>query len=206
MIESNGNFDSGETKSFGSAANCGSTCGNGVCNTGENSTTCPVDCSSIILGIGKPGEAGSGSFGFMFTVLANRDIHVNAIDFYAGIAGVAQVEVFHRQGDHNGVEFNSGAWTSVYDNTVDLVAGTNDRNRLEKLNNGKGVPISAGMINSFYLFTLNTVRYENTRNGPFEISNNILEIFDGTGTSAEEAWTGDAGTLFSPRAFRGAIM
>merc|ERR1712176_104559 len=89
---------------------------------------------------------------------------------------------------------------------LDLAAGTNKANRLDDLNSGIGVPVSAGTIHSFYIFTLNTVRYENTSDGTFQIYNDILEIFDGTGSSAGEAWNADSGNLFSPRALRGAII
>jgi hypothetical protein len=127
-------------------------CGNGICGSNENAASCSVDCSSIILNGANSGV--SGGRGMMFKLSTNRAIVVKSFAFYTWNVMNSAIQVYHKDRDWEGSEFNIAAWTKVFDNTVTYKGQT----ALTTINFTE-VPIDKDTSRSFYIVTNNYIMY-----------------------------------------------
>jgi hypothetical protein len=134
-------------------------CGNGSCQSSETSSTCPQDCSNIILNGISTGSFGNKAVMFMLTA-KDRDVTVKSFSFYTWNVMNSEIQVYTRVGDYRTYEFNSTGWEQVYDKPVTYM-GRGTLTALGDLNNG-GVEITKGTARSFYIVSTNYILYNIT--------------------------------------------
>jgi hypothetical protein len=155
-------------------------CGNGICGSNENAVSCSVDCSSIILNGASSGN--SGAVGMMFKLSTNRAIVVKSFAFYTWTAMNSAIQVYHKERDWGGSEFNIAHWTKVFDKNV-TYSGQNTLTTI----NLPGVPIDKDTSRSFYIVT-------NPSPGKTTDGNRIMYL-DSTGTASPNTPMTTAGAL-----------
>ena len=153
-----------------------STCGNGICQKDEMSSTCPQDCSNIILNGVNTGS--SGAKGVMFALKSSCQVTVRGFEFYTYNVMNSAIQVYTRVGNYTGYEFNSTGWAKVYDQTVTYM-GQTTLTTLGDLNNG-GVQVSKGTVQSFYIVSTNYILYEKgTGEGKVVSNDGALTLHEG---------------------------
>jgi hypothetical protein len=163
-----------------------STCGNGICQRDEMFSTCPQDCSNIILNGVNTGS--SGAKGVMFALKSNCQVTVRSFEFYTYNVMNSAIQVYTRVGNYTGYEFSSAGWAKVYDKTVTYM-GQTTLTTLGDLNNG-GVQVSNGTVQSFYIVSTNYIMYEKgTGEGKVVSNDGALALHEGEVAAAASAPT-----------------
>ncbi|KAL7521998.1 hypothetical protein ACHAWX_007140 [Stephanocyclus meneghinianus] len=171
-------------------------CGDGVCATNENKDQCFADCGNKTLVGSSIGT--NGAPGTMFSIKPLRDIQVTSFGFYKYTASSNFVEVYTRVGGYKGYELNPIGWALVHSQAVspqssNAMSDTGDFN--------VGVTIPAGTIQSFYIFSTDTVLYSvGSSEGSLFSSNGSLEFYQGAGVTGKFS-----GQVVAPRVLRGEI-
>lgn len=176
-------------------------CGNGVCETSEHSSTCPVDCSNIAYFGAESGN--KGSEGIMFSIKARRDVVITSFDVYGVFKGTSLFQVYTKTGSWQGQEAAPSNWTLSYNNTLEQEG----RYTLISLGDfANGVLIPAGQVQSFYLYTPTKLIYDVGDGSSPHSSNDALELYEGAGVTGGLFAGGDALQNVVPlRVFTGTI-
>jgi len=177
-------------------------CGNGICDKSETSSTCPSDCTFTEQALQMSPDGGSGAIGAMFSVKALNNLEIYSFDFYSARNGNDQVQVYTRPGPYASFEFDESAWTLIHDDpNVELER----RSQVTPLGEfDSSVPISAGSVQSFFVYAPRKVMYNGgTSEGQLFSSDGNLEFYEGIGLTAK--FDGDGSDIYSPRVFRGTI-
>ena len=150
-------------------------CGNDRCEDGENSLSCPVDCSNVILAAHDEGK--SGAPGVMFDLKASRDVVVRSFGFYTDAARNDIVEVYTRPGSYSGYEHDEDGWLLVHSKSVDQMG----RNVLTELGDfDTDVVIKKGATQAFFITTNYFIMYDKgTSEGQVLNSDVSLNIYEG---------------------------
>ncbi len=125
------------------------------------------------------GVANNGSGAVMFEVMANKNLRINAMDFY--FSGTSTISIYVKNGTFVGSEANSAAWTLV--NTLSVTgAGTTTAVRAPLPN---AIEIPANQLTGIYVFG-SGVRYIGTSTLPATIgqvwqTNGTLTLYGGIG-------------------------
>jgi len=145
-------------------------------------------------------DAGNGSYGNMFDIVAKQNIIISTFKIHARI-GSYSVEVWTKSGTYvDNIDLNG--WTQVLSNTT-TGAGEGSANLLPLFSSP--VAISIGSKQAFYV-TLNSkkIRYSNgSTEGALYKSNDHIEFFEGVGYTSNPP---SDGIMFSPRVFNGYIL
>jgi hypothetical protein len=128
------------------------------------------------------GVANNGSGSVMFEVMANKNVRIDAMDFY--FSGTSTISIYVKSGTFVGSESNAAAWTLV--NTISVTgAGTTTAARASL-----PVPIDvpANQLTGIYIFGTG-VRYIGTAGTPATIgqvwqTNGTLSLYGGRGGGA----------------------
>ena len=138
----------------------------------------------------------------MFDIRADRDVVINAIQFYSAEVGNGIVEVYWRRGSYEGFEFISSGWNQAY-------ALDTEYYNLERLAviDGLDVSISQGSTVGFFIFMQpDRIRYENMKGRETVVRDDNIQILDGSGLNYSTKWVGNSENVYPERAFRGNIM
>ena len=172
-------------------------CGNAVCDNDETATSCAVDCTENRLETTFDFDLGSG--GAMFTILAQRNIEVNALSINSMSHGDGTVTVYSRPGGYEGHTDSDEGWTLVLDKS-----GIYHQRRGSKTEIGafdQSITVPAGTNQSFFVSSTRGLVYKagSVEGGVFS-RNDALSILEGIGT--DETFSG---TLYSPRVWSGSV-
>jgi hypothetical protein len=141
----------------------------------------------------------SGAQGIMFNLMALRDTVIKSFDVYTD---------GERTGGYVGHEMDASGWEIVFNKSVQQM-GRTDTTTLSGLNNGTGVIIRAGTIQSFYIFSANDnyVMYDmGSVDGAAFGSDASLTIYEGAGVASDKfPGAGVTDVVISPRVFKGKI-
>jgi hypothetical protein len=160
-----------------------SSCSNGICELNETVNTCAADCGELSLLSLDSGR--KGAEGTMFDVKAKRDIEITSFDIYTNSAKSETVEVYTRQGSYKDHELSQLGWKLVYSKLVDQL-GENTPTALGDFDTGVAIP--ANMVQSFFIWTDNVLRYddgESNVEGTLVTSDNALELYEGVGITSK---------------------
>jgi hypothetical protein len=142
----------------------------------------------------------------MFNLMAMRDTVVKSFDVYTDDARTDVIEVYTRSGGYAGHEVDAAGWEMVFNETVQQM-GRTVATTLNGLDNGAGVVIRAGTIQSFYIFSAKYIMYDSgSVDGAAFGSDASLTIYEGAGIASDKfPGAGVAGVVYSPRVFKGKI-
>ncbi|EED96161.1 predicted protein [Thalassiosira pseudonana CCMP1335] len=160
-----------------------SSCSNGICELNETVNTCAADCGDLSLSSLDSGR--KGAEGTMFDVKAKRDIEITSFDIYTNSAKSETVEVYTRQGSYKDHELSQLGWKLVYSKLVNQL-GENIPTALGDFDTGVAIP--ANMVQSFFIWTDNVLRYDDGRSnveGTLVTSDNALELYEGVGITSK---------------------
>jgi hypothetical protein len=118
----------------------------------------------------------------MFKLSTNRAIVVKSFAFYTWTVMNSAIQVYHKERDWGGSEFNIAHWTKVFDKNVTYYG----QNTLTTINL-PGVPIDKDTSRSFYIVT-------NPSPGKTTDGNRIMYL-DSTGTASPNTPMTTAGAL-----------
>lgn len=138
----------------------------------------------------------------MFDIRADRDVVINAIEFYSDKVSNGIVEVYWRPGSYQGFELSSSGWNQAY-------ARDTAYYNLENVGalDGLEISVSEGSTVGFFIFMqTNQIRYENTATSSTVVRDDNIQILDGSGVNYSTKWVGNGNNVFPSRAFRGSIM
>ena len=149
-----------------------------MCDSDEDSDTCPGDCEDKELETTFEYNLGSG--GSMFTVEAKRNIVVSSFAINSSSRGEGAVKVYTRTGSYNGHEKSSEGWELIYDNAV-MHAPRGQPTELGEFQ--KKVMIPEGVSQSFFVSSSQNLVYKSgTQEGKAFASDESLSILEGIGT------------------------
>jgi len=140
----------------------------------------------------------------MFDIRADRDVVINAIQFYSYSTEDSNgiVEVYWRSGSYKGSEFSSSGWNLAYDRDTEYY----NLERLAVLD-GLDVSISQGSTVGFFIFMQpDRIRYENMQGRETDVIDDNIQVLDGSGLTYSTKWVGNNDNVYPERAFRGNIM
>lgn len=172
-------------------------CGNSICGSDENSSTCPADCLGRELETSFEYNLGSG--GNMFTVVAERSVVVTSFDINSSSRGEGHVKIYTRAGSYVDHIESSQGWELIYDNPNAIHARRGSRTELGDFE--RGVSIAGGTSQSFYVTSTKGLVYRaGVQENSVYTSDESLSILEGIGT--DDTFTG---RTFSPRVWGGRI-
>lgn len=170
-------------------------CGNSICDSDEDSSTCPTDCLGREIETTFDYNLGSG--GNMFTVEAKRDILVESLAINSNSRGQGEVKVYTRQGGYAGHISSSQGWQLIYNNPAVTHGRRGEITELGDFQNA--VSIKSGDIQSFFVTSTRGLVYKSgdQEGSPFT-SDESLTILQGIGTGSTFS-----DTVHSPRVWGG---
>jgi hypothetical protein len=142
-----------------------------------------------------------GAQGIVFDLVSKRDVTVKSFSFYTDAARTGGIKVYTRAGSYQGNELTSAGWQLIYQKNVQQ----NGQSVLTSLGDlDTVVTIPAGARQAFYIVTANYIMYDaGSTEGNILSQDNALVLYQGKGISG--SGLPGAGTLWSPRIFKGII-
>ena len=145
----------------------------------------------------------TGAEAAMFSVKALRNITITSFDFFGSAEAEATVLVYTRSGPYRGHESSVDGWSLVHNASIAQL-GRQNATSLGGLDQEVIVPENS--LQSFMIYTPNKVMYKggtnDTSEGALFSSDDAIEFYEGIGLDGEIF----AGTVYSPRVFRGSIV
>ena len=168
-----------------------------ICESKEDSTSCPADCAGKELE--TTFDFTLGSTGVLFSLKALRDVSVSSFAVNAMSRGEGEVKVYTRSGGYSGHEQSSEGWELVYNNAS---VTHNRRGKPTELGDfDKAVLVTAGATQSFLIISSKGLVYKaGTEQGAEFVSDEAMIVYEGAGITSEFE-----GSIYSPRVFGGIV-
>ena len=170
-------------------------CGNSICDSDEDSSTCPTDCLGRQIETTFDYNLGSG--GNMFTVEAKRDILIESLAINSNSRGEGEVKVYTRREGYAGHISSSQGWQLIYNNPAVTHGRRGETTELGDFEEGISIP--RGTSQSFFVTSTRGLVYKSgdKESSPFT-SDESLTILQGIGTDSTFS-----DTVYSPRVWGG---